>query len=282
MKLFIKSSTILTIILGLYFTNVAAAECSLNTQKYSSEQENNIKIISYQPGRHTYRSAIVATRFKQLQLLNASSHFNIFKQIEKQIGGFNDLKIIKTPIYARKANEYAESLLEGYILPYMLEDNYISSNNIVYWNDDQKRSSFQINNLHSEKLIWNVHIEITKNNLWAGDYYIPKDMIALKQIIKLEEVPLLSSNTACGVELTELMPSLIVLIMLDIINKEIKDFPVNQAFNYGKTIKIFHEGGVNLIPLGKFLTFYKEKLDYSDTVAKFLVSEESISFLKGG
>ncbi len=230
--------------------------------------------LSSSPGYYWMNSPVVGSRAKELQLIYR--YKNIFAEYQRVIYDQQKLNII--PIeFKNKADEISKKIYEEYIKKYA--NHGVTIENSVIWSDMDLTKTY-LSNVENEWNTWHIVAIVANpnhNSHITNQRYRPAYICALHELMHVEETPLgiLQQQYAQFAPVVEVLTVTKTLILIDEVYKKTLNLPIDVEVDYENSFNLFGKS----IKQGKLANFYRKLEAKYSSLAKALVSKESLNFL---
>lgn len=234
-----------------------------------------------QAGYHSLQSPVLGSRSDESQLISQAVLQNDFlDRAESRIYQQENYAII--PLEKRiEAEKRSQEIFREYISKYSSAD--ITEENVIAWTPLDKnyaltRTETPVHSYTTQ--IFSSDATAEGHNIILGKFYLPTGVVAYHELMHVELRNPCDRNHYYN-PASELMTMSKSIMLLDQIYKEIHGIPLGQEIDYNIPLPDSYSPFGNLpFPAGKFANFYRQLEASCGNLAKALVSDESIRFLK--
>lgn len=249
------------------------------TPQRRAELEAGLNYTS-NPGRHTIRSPAVGSRSHELAALRALSPQNPAMLSFSEALYRPELVHIVPASQARRAEAISLGIFRRYLSRY--PDSGLTETNAVAWTPMDMTRTF-ISNIENDQNIWTVQPVVYDRTHMLGNRCLPRYIAATHEFMHVEETPRGAAQDwdrrPPGLEiLSELMPTLLTIIMVDEVYKRVNGIQMSRVVNYGEHV----QWGGHSVPLGRIANFYRSLIDRYGSVGNAVASQESLEFMRQG
>ena len=247
------------------------------TPKDQAPSENLKEKLNYihSPGRHSELSPVTGARIKEeADLRLALAHHPNLKVFEKTLYESENIQLI--PIEQKgRADKLGMDRLNDYLKKY--ETAGVTSKNAVDWTDQNFRLGVTYTyDTENQFNTWNSHAVVERDGTTDGKKYTPSGIVARHEIMHVEQTePGISEARRNAQPLVELVPTLDTIIQLDAVHKELNNIPLKDIALHNKSIS----WGGKEIDLGEIANLYRDLASKHGSIAKGLISKESLEFI---
>jgi hypothetical protein len=231
--------------------------------------------FTHSPGRHSALSPVVGARTEEeAQLRSALKDHPNLAHLEEALYNPEFINLIPKE-QKEQADKLGMDRFVDYIKKY--EKAGVTSENAIDWSDiDFRLGATYTYDIENESNTWNVHAVVEKDGTVDSKKYVPSGIVARHEIMHVEQTePRISEARRKSQALKELVPSLDTIIELDAVYKELNKIPLNDL--------VTHQKGINWankeIDLGEVANFYRGLASEHGSIAKALISKESLEFI---
>ncbi|MEW6034974.1 MAG: hypothetical protein AB1529_00035 [Candidatus Micrarchaeota archaeon] len=252
------------------------------------------------PGYHTLRSPAAGSRSSELMALRGLAPAN------PALLSFADALYQPEFVHliparqARRAEALSLEIFRRYLSRYAASG--LDENNAVVWAKMDLTRTY-IASTENQHNTWNVQPIVYNQTHMKGGRCLPRFIAALHEFMHVEETPrgaamgwdavpspppaqaagpVSSVQAAAGgpsIEmLSELMPTIMTLVLSDEVYKRLNNIPLNRAVNYGQSVQ--WDG--HSVQLGRVANFYRSLIDRYGSVGAAAASPESLEFMRQG
>ncbi|HSB47444.1 MAG TPA: hypothetical protein VLD37_05500 [Candidatus Bilamarchaeum sp.] len=243
------------------------------------ELEAELNFIN-SPGRHTVLSPASGSRSGELASLRSMGP------------NHPELLSFATAIYqpqfvhlipasqARRAEAAGLDIFRRYLSRYSASG--MDENNAVMWHSTDMTRTY-VTDVENEHNTWNVQPLVYDKTHMRGRTCLPKYIAALHELMHVEETPRGAARdwdkAPPGLEiLSELIPTIMTVVMADEAYKRVNRIPLSREVNYGQRVQ--WDG--HSVPVGRIANFYRSLIDRYGSVGAAVASPESLEFMRQG
>jgi hypothetical protein len=225
------------------------------------------------PGKHPITSPVLASRAHELTQVSKHMMRNpLLKEFGMKIYDFRYRLIIPAQ-YRAAANQFSRECFLNYIGKY--SHHGITEDNIVDWVSSEAATGANRSYVQGEMPHQYAYAKVESdngfNNIDKG-FFSPPHIIAYHEVMHVEEMTKAFFRYSYG---RETLTTLKSLLLLDEVNKKIKDVSLNKTIHYGRNVNI----NGNHIPLGKLINFFRFQEKVHANLSHAVVSDETSRFL---
>jgi hypothetical protein len=244
--------------------------------KIRLEVESNFDRI---PGRHTLKSAIVASRLEEIELLKDKlKEYPELKEFEKALYKPENIYLLPTD-KKEQAEEVAKRLFSEYIKKF--EDVGATIDNVVAWVNTGMpgagSNKTRIYDIENQWNTWTIHAIVENEGSTRGEKYLPKYVVAYHELMHVEETPKGVPESYEQGDMAEVLTTIKTIILVDQIYKEINSLNLADEIDYDQEVN----WGNNTIQLGWLANFYRNLETKYGNIGIAVTSIESLKIVRG-
>lgn len=225
------------------------------------------------PGLHSKLSPVVGTRTHELELIN--QHREIFAEYQKVI--FSGQKRNVFPLsHKEDADRISKEIFAQYIEKYTI--NGLTIENAVGWSTVGLNNTW-IHDLENQYNTWNLEVVASppndRSHILEG-MYRPAYLVALQLLMHVEETNKGQQEADYRYQSVDKVLAVTrAIILTDEVYKRTFSIPLDEEVDYDNNFILFGKQ----ISQGKLANFYRKLESEQTSLAKALVSKESLIFL---
>ncbi len=252
------------------------------------------------PGYHTLRSPAAGSRSSELIGLRGLAPANpALPSFANALYQPEFVHLIPAR-QARRAEALSLEIFRRYLSRY--PGSGLDENNAVGWGKMDLTRTY-IASIENQYNTWSVQPIVYNQTHMKGGRCLPRFIAAFHEFMHVEETPrgvamgwdaapppppaqaagpVSSVQVAAGgpsiESLSELMPTIMTIVLSDEVYKRLNNIPLNRAVNYGQSVQ--WDG--HSVQLGRVANFYRSLIDRYGSVGAAAASPESLEFMRHG
>lgn len=251
-----------------------------STPQTTKDQAPSVKLeeklnFTHSPGRHSELSPVTGARIKEeTELRSALQEHPSLRDFEKALYEPKNIQLI--PIEQKEqADILGMERFANYLEKY--KGSGLTHENAVDWTDSNFRLGVTYtHDIENQWNTWNSHAVVERDGNIEGKNYVPGGIVARHEIMHVEQTEVGISEARRKEQcLSELVPTLDTIMELDVIYKQLNNISLKDTVLYNKSIS----WGGKEVDLGEIANFYRGLAKEHGSIAKGLLSKESLEFI---